>query len=72
MQIDSDFREVFKRALVDAVAANPNTTRENVIGYVFNFLDSCIAELLEAGFLILEPDPRGESHMDAFIAAAKH
>lgn len=72
MKIEDQLREAFKKALVSTVAANPNTTRETVIGLVFEFLDSCLAELIDVGSLVVEPAPNGESHMDVFLAPLKH
>lgn len=72
MQIEDQLKEAFKKALVSTVAANPNSTRENIIGLVFEFLDRCIVELIDGGSLRIEPAANGESHMDVFVAALKH
>ena len=72
MKIEDQLKEAFKKALVSTVAANPNTTREHIIGLVFEFLDLCVAELIDGGSLAVEPAPNGESHMDVFIAPLKH
>ncbi len=72
MKIEEQLKEAFKKALVSTVEANPNVTRETMIGLVFEFLDGCIAELIEMGSLVVELAPNGESHMDVFKAPLKH
>jgi hypothetical protein len=72
VQIEDQLKEAFKKALISTVAANPDATRETIIGLVFEFLDGCIAELIEVGCLTVEPAPNGESHMDVFKAPLKH
>jgi hypothetical protein len=72
VQIEDQVKEAFKKALVSTVAANSNTTRETIIGMVFEFLDHCMAELIDGGSLAVEPAPNGESHMDVFFAPLKH